>query len=428
MDPVKHLTFFLRAHCRLEQPLLLALSGGADSLCLFHALLACHKHLPVKFHVAHVDHGWRSESPCEAKALKQLADSHGIPYHFRTLDPALIIGNAEDYCRNQRILFFKELCLSYDFAGVLLGHHGDDQAETVLKRVLEGASLGRLSGLQPISTYDGITLLRPFLNLSKQEIRAWLEARALVPFEDSTNNDEKFLRARMRSTLLPWISEVFGKEVRDSLRFLGAEALEWREYLDSKLEPYAQQIVHGPLGMYLDLSSLMSVALLELKALIRLFCEKGRVSPSRQIVDAAAEALSCGAANKQFPIADQVLYVDRQRLFLVPAMSDLQWKLTMQPISISKAVPASSWQGAWQGQAHVVLPIGDYNLEQPDVKAAYGSSSLDRWWTANGIPAFLRRMLPVVWEDGQIRHEFLTGREQNRAEGEVVLLELNLVK
>lgn len=428
MDPVRQLTHFLRQHYHLEQPLLLALSGGADSLCLFYALLEVQKQLPVKFHVAHVDHGWRSESASEAEALKSLVDSHSIPYHFRILDPALIQGNVEDYCRNQRILFFKELCQAYGLKGVLLGHHGDDQAETVLKRLFEGASLGRLAGLQPVSRLDGVVLLRPFLNLSKQEIIAWLQARDLVPFEDYTNNDDKFLRARMRSTMIPWLSEAFGKKVSDPLRHLGTEALEWRDYLDSKIEPYGQQIVYGPVGMYLDLSNQMPTALLELKALVRLFCEKGGVLPSRQIVDDAAGAISCGAANKQFPLSNQILHVDRQRLFLVSGKPELKWEMTTKLVSNNEVVIATSWQGAWQGQACVVLPRGNYEIGQPTLKAAYGPSSLDRWWTANGIPAFLRNQLPVVWEGEQIRHEFLTGRQLYREEGEAVLIVLKLIK
>src|SRR5258708_5164832 len=127
-------SFFI-THNLTEKPLLLALSGGPDSMALFYQLLD----LNHPFQVAHVDHGWRAESSQEGAILEELCREKKIALHLRKLK--LEGANLEDLSRKARLLFFQEVCSKEKLEGVLLAHHADDQAETVLKRVLEGASL-----------------------------------------------------------------------------------------------------------------------------------------------------------------------------------------------------------------------------------------------------------------------------------------------
>ena len=132
---------FLQVYCHSSSPLLLALSGGPDSLCLFYALLKYRNESNTPFHVAHVNHNWREKSVLEAQTLEQLASKHQVPFHLKILDPSLLRGNLEAACREERYQFFASLCQFNQFQGVLTGHHQGDQAETIFKRILEGARL-----------------------------------------------------------------------------------------------------------------------------------------------------------------------------------------------------------------------------------------------------------------------------------------------
>ena len=137
---------FLRAHYSQGRELLLALSGGPDSQALFHLLVE----FRYPFRVAHVDHAWRPESAKEAKALEELCRQHKIPFHLKTLNPDEMQGNLEDACRQERLSYFQELSTQWNCQAVVLGHHADDQAETVLKRLFEGASLEKLAGIRSV--------------------------------------------------------------------------------------------------------------------------------------------------------------------------------------------------------------------------------------------------------------------------------------
>ncbi|MBX7066131.1 MAG: tRNA lysidine(34) synthetase TilS [Parachlamydiales bacterium] len=218
---------FLSVHWDREKPLLLGYSGGPDSKALLYSLLDAGA-FP---HIAHVDHGWREESRDEALAIEREAKALGLPFFSVRLAPK---ERSEDEARQGRFAFFAKLAPSY--AAVLLAHQADDLAETVLKRILEGAHLTNLGGMQEVSSQHGMTLWRPFLSVVREEILEYLEAKSLVPFQDSSNSDPAYLRARMRSSIFPFLNEQFGKETRKNLCLLSYRAHELKAYLDKQVE------------------------------------------------------------------------------------------------------------------------------------------------------------------------------------------------
>ncbi len=236
---------FFQNHYDFKSPLLLGLSGGPDSLALFHLLLKYRKQHPFELGIAHVDHGWRQESSEEARLLQNIVEKEGLPFHLKTLLPEDLQGNLEAASRDARILFFADLCQKYHYQAVLLAHHADDQAETVLKRVLEGASLPYLCGLRETATVHNVLFWRPLLKINKNEILQWLERHQLKGFDDRTNRDPRFLRGKFRTRILPALSKEFGKQVEKNLERLGAEALEWHHYLNSKVIICCKQLKKG---------------------------------------------------------------------------------------------------------------------------------------------------------------------------------------
>ncbi|CAM0117039.1 tRNA lysidine(34) synthetase TilS [Rhabdochlamydiaceae symbiont of Dictyostelium giganteum] len=209
---------FLRENLKSSQPVIVAYSGGADSKALLYLLKACMKHFPLNLHVVHVDHGWREESHQELLLIEKEIKELGLPFYGYVIQDPL---KKEHAAREHRYALFKELFRTLDAQAVILGHHQDDQVETVLKRVLEGASLYRCSGMTAISLWNEMPLWRPLLTVRKDQLRSWLQKQDKSFIEDQTNLSPLYLRGRLRTALLPQLESVFGKSIRDNLCRLG---------------------------------------------------------------------------------------------------------------------------------------------------------------------------------------------------------------
>jgi tRNA(Ile)-lysidine synthase len=419
------LTKFLYRHYNQEKPVLLGLSGGPDSLALLHLLLEFKEKHPLNLGIAHVDHCWREESTEEARQLEKMAADNGICFHLKTLNPGSLKGNLEAACRQERLQFFASLCHEYGYQAVMLGHHAGDQVETVLKRVLEGASLSCLGGLREAAAFEGLTIWRPLLQFRKTDILNLIEQTGRKPFHDRTNEDPRFLRGRFRTRILPLLSNEFGKQVENSLQRLGSEANELKDYLELKLSPYIHKIQQGPWGFFLDLSTDCPEHLFETKFLIKKICQMTNCLISRNCLEKAAKFIESKEADKYLTMGNRILYIDRRRLFLlmrpIPALSGIcriesgaheyrGWKVVASMADAEEKTPITSWKDAWEGKCEVCLPQGNYHLGMVSLSANFPfGSPIGKWWTNGKVPAFLRYGVPVVWEDCNIRAEFLTG-------------------
>lgn len=413
---------FLKKQINPRSPILLALSGGPDSLLLFHLLTQFSKLHPIQVGIAHVDHGWRTESANEASQLETLAKTFSLPFHLKTLDPSTLKGNLEAACREERLRFFSLLCAEHGYQSIILGHHADDQAETVLKRMLEGASFLSWTALQPISKLRGMTIWRPLLPFSKKSILDWLEENQIAAFNDATNSDLKFLRARLRKQIIPELSHHFGKEVSNNLCWLAQESKELKEFLDISLQPYLDKMERGPLGLLLDLSEVTIQSPFALRYLLKQLGEKGGCVIPRQILRTASQLIVERKSNRLFTFGKNNLYIDRGRLFLTTKLPKIlnteapltlgsssygDWEVNVEESEMALCF-ASGWRHVWKGLVEITLPSDIYRLGPVDVKADYrGKSSLDNWWTNKKVPAFLRYAVPLIWKEDTVCHEFL---------------------
>lgn len=427
---------FLHRHYDPSRPVLLALSGGPDSLALLHLLIEYRRHYPLSFGIAHIDHGWRPESGEEARLLQQMARALELPFHLKRLQPKELQGNLEAACREERIKFFGEQCRLHNYQAVLLAHHADDQTETVLKRVLEGVSLPYLSSMRPVCTVYNVSIWRPLLYVQKGAIVSWLDSRGLKGFDDCTNFDPRFLRGRFRSRLLPLLAAEFGKEVGSSMERLAEEALQLRDFLDERIAPVIARMEQSSSGLFLDLSLTKPLHSYELRYLVRRFCESGNLTLSRDALENAVRLILSNAADKQIEMGKQLLKIDRGRLFLpssfwkpilerAPLMiGQLQvggWKVGVQEVSDPLAQKCQKciqggWREVWRGRAEAWIPVSEgenFEVGGVELQASYrGHAAISKWWTNAKVPAFLRQGVPVIWQNGRVVHEFLTGREE----------------
>jgi tRNA(Ile)-lysidine synthase len=195
-----------------------AVSGGADSLCLLHLLQRIcgpgKRYAQVDLHVAHLDHGLRPEiSAHEADIVAQIARSWNLGITVGRVDvPALARQehrSLEDAARLARYRFLREVACGQPIA---VAHHQDDQVETLILHWLRGGGISSMIGLQPHQQ----DIIRPLLAVSRSDILAYCDRHGLKPLEDTSNADVRFLRNRIRHELLPML-EAINPNIRATL-------------------------------------------------------------------------------------------------------------------------------------------------------------------------------------------------------------------
>lgn len=183
---------------------IVAVSGGADSVALLD-LLVCLHHLKLRLIIAHVNHCLRgAESEADEAFVRQLADNHGLALVTEAVDVLELSRqqkmSLEEAGRVARYRFFKMVAQQYQAQSVALAHHADDQAETVLMRMIRGAGG---SGLRAMKARTAGLFVRPLLSVTRCEIEAYLGKKQLTFRTDSSNGDHKFFRNRVRHELIP---------------------------------------------------------------------------------------------------------------------------------------------------------------------------------------------------------------------------------
>lgn len=247
-----------------------AVSGGADSMCLLHVMLELAAERQWKLAVLHVDHGLRGgESREDAAFVERLAARLGLPFFLETTDVrALAAGdNLEQAGRTARRAFFLRLLGSGTVERVAVGHTRSDQAETVLYRFLRGAGTAGFAGIRPV-TAEGI--VRPLFDVERSEVEAWLRERGIAWREDSTNRDPTFDRNRIRNTLLPALTREWNPNLATTLARMADWAREeeawWEAELD-RLEP--GRLIEKSPAILLDATALAALPPAAARRLVR---------------------------------------------------------------------------------------------------------------------------------------------------------------
>jgi len=194
--------------------LVVAVSGGADSVCLFHILARQREELGVELHVAHLNHQLRgAESDSDARYVSDLSHKLGIPTTIESRDVATCrdqkAGSLEETAREVRYSFLAEVAARIGTSKVTVGHTRDDHIETIMLHLLRGAGTAGLCGLQYRSVLpygkSGVQLevLRPLLYVKRQETLDYCQRYRLAPRSDTSNESLSYLRNRVRLELLP---------------------------------------------------------------------------------------------------------------------------------------------------------------------------------------------------------------------------------
>ena len=235
-DFVRQMHRFILRHAMIKngEIVLVAVSGGADSLALLYGLHALHPQLNCQLHVAHLNHCLRPDADTDAEFVQQHAARLGVSCTLkRTEVPHLVKAwklSVEAAARKARYQFYEEVATHIGATKVALGHHQDDTAETVLMNLIRGSGSTGLKGITPIREFK---FIRPLVGFTREQIETFLVSIDVTPLHDSTNTDTRYFRNRIRHALIPRLESDYNPNIRVGLSrtadVLGAES----EYLDS---------------------------------------------------------------------------------------------------------------------------------------------------------------------------------------------------
>ena len=211
--------------------ILVACSGGPDSMALLYLLqdIATHRHTTYKIGVAIVDHCIRPESKEEVLWLQHQVEELGLPFYSATLDVPRLSKehkkSEETIGRQVRYQWLNEIAQSEGYDYISVAHHKDDQAESILAHIIRGSGLNGLTGMSVVQSEYAIPVVRPLLDVTKENLLAYIGTKHISYCVDSTNEDVRYQRNRIRHRIIPEL-EAVNPAVVDAIVRLGSSVNE----------------------------------------------------------------------------------------------------------------------------------------------------------------------------------------------------------
>lgn len=407
---------FLYKNLNSNKPVLLAYSGGVDSSCLLDLIVKCKSEMKIDLHVVHINHGWRKESEIEAEIIKEKMSKLNINFHFKKFD-IQSKKNLENTSRNMRLDYFRFLYKKYNYQALILAHQKDDLAETVLKRMLEGANLYSLTSMQEVAKFNEMVVWRPLLGVSRNEILAYNNSNNVEYFLDKTNENIKYLRAKMRKDIFPFLQKNFNKGITDNLATLSSYSLEINNYLEERTRSFLNNIQESLFGSCVDLNEVK--ALIEIKYIIRKVALSKDIEISREILNQFSNWIFEKRPNLKIKLKNANIFADRGYFFVLKenikifdeklllsgsSMNFGHWDVGIK--KVDKVENNTCWKDLFKNQIVIYVPDDKYIMQYPN-----SNKKLKKIWENNKVPSFLRRLIPVICNDNNIIYDFLSGRK-----------------
>lgn len=208
---------FLKKNIENNISVVVACSGGPDSMCLLSLVNDLKSLKNINVICAHVNHKIRKESDEEARLVKQFCENKNIIFELLEINEYLTEKFSEEDARRKRYDFFKKTIRKYNAKYLLTAHHGDDLIETILMRLTRGSNLSGYVGIKAISTNEEYQILRPLLTTTKDKIIKYNQGKNIPYCIDASNEDTKYTRNRYRHNILPFLK---GEDKNIHLKYL----------------------------------------------------------------------------------------------------------------------------------------------------------------------------------------------------------------
>jgi tRNA(Ile)-lysidine synthase len=366
-------------------------------MALLRGLLLYQRKRQFALHILHIDHAWREESAHEAACLARALEDCDVTVHVERLrQPG--DRDLENAARQERLKLYATYSKQLGVQAILLGHHADDQAETVLKRLLAGAPLLRCQGMAEESVWEGVRYWRPFLSQRRADLQGYAEGSGLPLLRDPSNLDLRFLRARMRQKILPELSAQFQKEITKPLARRATEVHRLQSYVTERMAELLAEKLHGPWGYAWDMQSFH---IFEVEQLLRTLVEAEGLHIAWSQMEAALIAWEQCTADHRLELGGQLWILDRRRLFLLRKQPKTWVDRGRLAEAFFKQLGSEGqpvdWRSVWQGRVKLPQSSGSCLIRPRSRKDRCGDGrSLHALWSQRKLPLFLRDAFPVL--------------------------------
>ncbi len=345
---------------------LVACSGGPDSVALVALLLKLRDEMPLEIRLAHFNHRLREDAGEDERFVRTLAGRWVLP---------LIVGtravksyatkkklNLEEAGRELRYGFLRRAAAASGATKIATGHTLADQAETVLMRLMRGTGLSGLAGIAPILAGETCPVVRPLLGIARPDLQSWLAAEGLPYREDPSNLDRRFLRNRIRAELLPELERRYEPRIVAHLARLAAIVREEDELLGAFVRELSDEfIVRRGRDTYLDLKTLPLLLPGLARRVAREYLREVK-GDLRDVSYEDVETLLALGEGKDMPL--------RKRLVL---------RREGGQVGLKRARPkAGAYEVRWDGHGEVVIPAAGLAFRGARRKADAGRPSFVR--------------------------------------------------
>jgi len=386
-----------------------AVSGGADSVALLFAFYLLREKLDITLEAAHFNHHLRGEeSDRDEEFVRQLCDRYDIPLHLG--GGAVTAGKKglEAAARDARYTFLRSLN-----GKIATAHTADDNAETVLMRLIRGTGLKGLGGITPVQG----SIIRPMLRVTRQEVEAFLEEWCLSHIEDSSNQSDAFLRNRIRHHVMPLLAAE-NPRIAENLSQMALRLRQEEEFLALQIHSTALPPVEA----------LKTMPKAQRSRYLTAFLEQSGVKEPEDSHISQAEALVFSekpSARASFP-GGVTIARNYGRLEALTAQEALEAVELPNPGEILLPGFRVSCRAAEEAvntpEAFTVAPAGRIFLRTrrsgDEIRLPGGTKSLKKLYIDRKIPAFQRSQIPVVYDEAGILGVYSIGANQDRVTGE----------
>ncbi|MFB2838795.1 tRNA lysidine(34) synthetase TilS [Floridanema evergladense] len=267
-----HRTLRQRELLPKNQNILIAVSGGQDSLCLSKLLLDLQSKWGWRLGICHCDHRWRSDSEANANHVEKLAQNWQLPFYLSVTDREL---KSEAAAREWRYEALIKVAQTFNYGYIVTGHTASDRAETLLYNLTRGSGA---DGLQSLTWQRNLTqkiqLIRPLLEITRLETAQFCSQFQLLIWSDSTNEELKYKRNRIRLELIPYLKQNFNPQVEKALaqtaELLQAEV----EFLENTAQEILQKATYNSPIPQINRSILSSTPLAIQRRVMRQFLQQ----------------------------------------------------------------------------------------------------------------------------------------------------------
>lgn len=373
--------------------LAIAVSGGPDSM----ALAWCVKGWGAEAILALiVDHGLRPESGEEARVVQQRLAALGIRAEILRWEHGEVASGVHKQARQARYALLAEACRRHGITDLLLAHHADDQAETVLMRFAKGSGIDGLGGMAPVTEINGLRLLRPFLSISKARLLATCETAKLSYVTDPSNAQTKYARGRLRRVMPLLEAEGFSRERLLDLAERAREASEALDHATGALLREAAQI-DGTGTVRLSLAPLRqapkAVALRTLAACLQAVHVGASYPPERRLLLPLYEALTV-------PFPPRTLYG------CCVTGTEKSLRFNREPAAVTEIQSIAPGETIlWDKRWRISLPASAESGLTVRALGLPSHKTLDRLAPGlrRGVPqGQVRAALPALWRKGEL--------------------------